>query len=252
MTRNKFWKITGILTAALCLTGVCYLIKSGFWITSPFLLFYPVTGVDVSSYQGDIDWPLLAAQDIDFAYIKATEGSTFYDKNFQYNWKEANKTSLRVGAYHFFSFDSGGKTQAANFIRTVESVENMLPPAVDLEFYGDKARNQPDRLKVRQDLQALLRELERHYGVKPILYATKSSYEKYIAGDFKEYDIWIRNLYFLPFLEEGRPWVFWQYSNRRKLRGYQGKESRIDLNYFNGSRDSFRKYPSKSKKKPET
>ena len=60
------------------------------------------------------------------------------DDNFAYNYSEARKTGLRVGAYHFFSYDSEGSTQADNFIETVENFEGMLPPVIDLEFYGDK------------------------------------------------------------------------------------------------------------------
>ena len=81
---------------------------------------YPVKGVDVSSYQGEINWEILSEQNISFAFIKATEGSSLVDKNFAYNFEEAKKTSIAVGAYHFFSYDSKGETQAENFINTVE------------------------------------------------------------------------------------------------------------------------------------
>ena len=77
----------------------------------------------VSSYQGEINWRVLSSQNISFVFIKATEGSSFVDKNFAYNFQEAQKTSLSVGAYHFFSYDSEGKTQAENFINTVVPFE---------------------------------------------------------------------------------------------------------------------------------
>lgn len=109
-------------------------------LNSPSPQRYPVRGVDVSAYQGAIDWPTLSAQDIDFAFIKATEGSSFVDSRFAYNYKEAQKTSLRIGAYHFFSFDSAGETQADHFIETVQRIPGMLPPVVDIEFYGDKEK----------------------------------------------------------------------------------------------------------------
>ena len=95
--------------AALFFTGVLKL-------NTPSRERYPVRGVDVSSWQGEIDWPTLAGQSLSFAFIKATEGSGFTDPRFSYNWEEARKTALRVGAYHFFSYDSPGKTQADNFI----------------------------------------------------------------------------------------------------------------------------------------
>lgn len=75
--------------------------------------------MDVSSWQGEIDWPTLAGQGLSFAFIKATEGSGFTDPRFSYNWEQARKTALRVGAYHFFSYDSPGETQADNFIAAV-------------------------------------------------------------------------------------------------------------------------------------
>lgn len=84
---------------------------------------YEVHGVDVSHYQGDIDWTVLQSQNIDFAYIKATEGSSSVDEKFVENWEEAEQTFLKVGAYHFFSFDSEGKTQAQNYIQTVGALE---------------------------------------------------------------------------------------------------------------------------------
>ena len=80
---------------------------------------YPVAGVDVSSYQGQIDWETLSSQNISFVFIKATEGSSFVDPCFAYNYEESQKTDLAVGAYHFFSYDSPGAAQAENFINTV-------------------------------------------------------------------------------------------------------------------------------------
>ena len=73
---------------ALILAGV--LLASLFWFgvlkfNNPSRQTYPVRGVDVSVYQGDIDWQILADQNIDFAFIKATEGSSFVDPNFSYN-----------------------------------------------------------------------------------------------------------------------------------------------------------------------
>jgi len=90
---------------------------------------YPIQGVDVSSYQGVIDWDILSAQNITFAFIKATEGSSYSDKFFLKNWIEANKTNLYVGAYHFFSFESKGKTQAEQcpiWVRRVYGKPNFI------------------------------------------------------------------------------------------------------------------------------
>lgn len=206
---------------------------------------FAVRGVDVSSYQGEIDWPLLAQQDIQFAYIKATEGSSFVDPKFDVNYENAIKTNLRIGMYHFFSFDSAGVSQADSFIAHVPKTANMLPPAVDVEFYGDKSKHPPDKTTTQKELRDLLDRLESHYGMKPLLYATEKAYKTYLSGDFAAYDIWIRNVYFEPSLNDGRKWTMWQYADRAKLAGYSGREPYIDLNVFSGTKEDFAKYPIK-------
>lgn len=203
---------------------------------------YDIKGIDVSSYQGEIDWQILASQNISFVFIKATEGSSFVDKNFDYNFAEAQKTSLAVGAYHFFSYDSEGKTQAENFINTVVPFDGMLPPVIDLEFYGDKESNPPDRADVERQLKTMLDMLEAHYGQKPIIYATEKSYKLYLSDDYEEYDIWIRNVISPPKLSDNRTWTFWQYTNRDKINGYDGEEKYIDVNVFNGSLEEYNSY----------
>lgn len=228
---------TAILFFALIWNGVILL-------NNPSMERYPVRGVDVSSYQGEIDWDTLASQNISFAFIKATEGSSYVDPYFAENYQQAQQTGLRIGAYHFFSYDSSGETQADHFIATVSPVETMLPPVIDLEFYGDKEANPPSSETVRPQLDILLERLEEHYGRKPILYATEKSYALYLAGAYSEYDIWIRNVVTNPSLSDGRDWTFWQYTNRAKLEGYRGEEPYIDLNVFRGTPEEFQTYPS--------
>ena len=203
---------------------------------------YEIRGVDVSSYQGQIDWNTLADSGISFAFIKATEGSTHVDKYFQTNFENAQKTSLAVGAYHFFSYDSSGIAQAESFISTVEAFDGMLPPVIDLEFYGDKEKDPPSRDYVSRELGAMLDALEEHYGTKPIIYTTEKVYELYLADSCTEYDIWIRNVISTPRMSDGREWTFWQYTNRERLDGYKGEEKFIDMNVFNGSEEEFRAY----------
>ena len=116
---------------------------------NPSVEIYPVKGIDVSAYQGEIDWEVLAKQDILFAYIKATEGSSYVDEYFNTNFENANKTNLKVGAYHFFSYDSSGLAQAENFINTAEKRDDSMPPVIDIEFYGDKETNLPNAEETR-------------------------------------------------------------------------------------------------------
>ncbi len=240
MKKQFLWFLPVVMALVLLVTAVWF-----GWVplNKPSRQVYPVRGVDVSHYQGEIQWEVLARQDISFAFIKATEGSGFTDECFTKNFRDARSAGLRVGAYHFFSFDSCGKTQAEHFIRTVAPFEGMLPPVVDFEFYGDKWDNPPDITIARQELDTLLTALEAHYGMKPILYATEETYDLYLSGEYEHYDIWIRNVISSPRLSDGRDWTFWQYSNRGGLEGFGGTERYIDLNVFCGTREAFLAYP---------
>jgi lysozyme len=211
-------------------------------INNPSRKYYPVRGVDVSAYQGSIDWSLLASQNIDFAFIKATEGSCFTDRNFVFNYSEALKTDLRVGAYHFFSFESGGDTQAAHFINTVPKTENMLPPVIDLEFYGGFSEENVERDKIVNELDKMIAALYSHYGMHPIIYTAEEEYALFLEGGYENNPIWIRGVYSKPVISDSRKWTFWQYTNRARLDGYNGDERFIDMNVFNGSFEEFKSF----------
>lgn len=191
-------------------------------------------GVDVSSYQADIDMNELKAQDIQFIYIKATEGSTTKDPRFAEYWENARNAGLPAGAYHFFSFDSEGITQAENFISTVgPDLTGRLIPAVDVEYYGDKEQNPPAKEDVVRELRIYLERIESVYGVKPLIYTGPDLYEKYLKGEFDDYKRWMSSLYQpLDWIYKD-DWYIWQYLNRGELKGYSGGEKYIDLNILN-------------------
>ncbi|MCR5666430.1 MAG: glycosyl hydrolase family 25 [Eubacterium sp.] len=191
-------------------------------------------GVDISSYQADVDMEKLKEQGIEFIYIKATEGSSHQDSRFSENWANAKEANLVAGAYHFFSYDSPGKTQAENFIETVGTdIKGRLLPAVDVELYADKEENHPDKEAVVTELSDFLNILEKTYGVKPIIYTHSSIYEEYFDEDFTEYRVWMASLYTPLFLNYNGDWDIWQYLNKGELEGYSGGEKYIDLDVLN-------------------
>lgn len=241
--RKKYVGIAGgILALLFLLTGtMIYTVYYGYFhVNGLSAAQYPVRGVDVSHYQGEINWNALAVQNIQFVYIKATEGSTYVDEKFADNFRAARQTGLRVGAYHFFSFDSPGTNQAANFIETVEAFKGMMPPVVDVEFYGNKEVNPPDPLEVRSQLQAYLDAVEEAYGKRPVIYATYESWELYIKNQFEDYPLWIRDIWNRP--EKSLDWTFWQYTNRGRLKGFSGDEPYIDLNVFAGTLEEWEQW----------
>ncbi len=203
---------------------------------------FDVRGVDVSSYQGNIDWATLAENDIDFAFIKATEGTSHKDRFFEKNIKEIAETGLVAGAYHFLSFESDGKGQAKNFISSVKKEDISLPPVIDLELYGEYAHNPPPSEQVRKILDEMVEGLYAEYGSYPIIYTNRRAYTLYVSGAYKNCDIWICDIVKKPSLPDGREWKFWQYSHTEQLSGYVGEEKYIDMNVFNGSPEKFEEY----------
>ncbi len=244
MNARKIKQIIAIMVALASLAAMAALMVANgvIQLNHPSRAEFPVRGVDVSHHQGEIDWEKLSGQGIRFAFIKATEGSGFVDERFASNFDRAREAGLRVGAYHFFSYDSPGLTQAENFIQTVEVGPDMLPPVVDVEFYGDKERNPPDPAQVWPELDALVERLTEYYGVAPILYATGRAYRLYIADRYADCDIWIRNVFALPELPDDRDWTFWQYTDRARMDGYDGREPFIDLNAYRGTIEEFERY----------
>jgi len=240
MTRGKkiVLSVLLIIFVLLALLMILVLTKK-VSVNGLFTYRYTLNGVDVSNYQGSVDWDEMASQDIDFAFIKATEGSSHVDKSFQDNWSKIAETDIYAGAYHFFSFESSGKTQAENYINTVGSLEGKMRPAVDVEYYGSKAREDLDYEAIKAELGVLLEELEAEYGVKPVIYCTYKAYDNIICGDFDDYDLWIRNIYITPDVTLSGRWMYWQYTDKAELSGYSGPERYIDMNVFRGSIDEF-------------
>lgn len=189
-----------------------------------------IRGVDVSSYQGAVDFNRLAEQGIRFAYIKATEGSSYQDSRFADNWVNAANTNVLSGAYHFFSFDSAGKTQAENFVNTIgDDLSGRLIPAVDIELYGDWQKTLPKKDDVVRELSDFLATIEDTYATRPLIYARDDFYEMYLRDDFGGYPRWVRNVYYPTKLDNKDAWTIWQYNDRGLLDGYNGDEKYIDL-----------------------
>ena len=192
-----------------------------------------IVGVDLSNHQGIVDMKKLKKQNIQFIYIKATEGSSHVDLQFQNNWYNTKNEDILTGAYHFFSYDSKGETQAENYINTVGDIKGRLIPVVDVEYYGDKILNPPLKEDLIRELKIYLDKLESEYNVKPIIYTSIDIYEKYLKKDFSLYKKWISSIYYPLKLVYKDDWIIWQYTNRGIFDAYDGREKYIDLNVLN-------------------
>jgi lysozyme len=193
---------------------------------SPDRARYPVRGLDVSHHQGDIDWAQVAADDVSFAFIKATEGGDFVDSDFAKNLADARAADVAVGAYHFFTLCRPGVEQAANFLATVPLDLPLLPPAVDLEYEGNCSAR-PSSDEVRKELDAFLAPVEAAFGKQAIFYVTYQFYNDHIAA-LPERPLWVRWIAWQPNHDD---WLLWQYHDRGRVDGIAGD---VDLNVLQG------------------
>lgn len=194
---------------------------------TPLLPGYSVHGIDVSAYQGTINWKLVAGHQVQFAFIKATEGVTLRDPRFQRNWRDAHAAGIVRGAYHYFQPNYNGAKQASLFASTVPLVPGDLPPVLDVE-----APEFHDVAQMRRNVAIWLRLMERHYGVRPILYSNYSFYQRHLAGHFDKYPLWLAHYEVASPTLPKEKWIIWQHSDESYVPGIRGA---VDFNVFQGN-----------------
>lgn len=249
--KPSFWKSmtkqTKTQLKIVCAILLCTFVVSSIYVflVAPFALRwkgiysetthpdgYSIRGIDVSRYQGDINWrkvrhSKIKNDPVSFVFIKATEGASLVDKKFKTNFHEAHENGIIRGAYHFFTPNVPVDLQVRNYINNVSLESGDLPPILDIEVIGNLT---PEELRT----QALtwLSLIEKEYGVLPILYTYRKFKDNYLnTPDFEKYPYWIAH-YYVDSLSYKGSWKFWQYTDRGNIKGIKGD---VDLNIFNGS-----------------
>ena len=201
---------------------------------------YEIHGIDISHHQGKIDWQELKDKGvidkfpIRFVMIKATEGASQIDENFRENFYQAREHGFTRGAYHFYSVHSSAADQARFFISKVKLENGDLPPVLDVEHKPKKQTDEEFKASVLEWLQIV----ERHYGVKPIIYTYYKFKTRYLNDPiFDDYPYWIAH-YYVDQVEYDGPWKFWQHTDVGRLPGIKGD---VDFNIYNGSFYDLRK-----------
>lgn len=213
--------------------------------TTPTVAVAVLSGIDVSHYQGAIDWHAVARMGIAFAYAKATDGLYPPDARFADNWTGMQDAAITRGAYHFFRPAASAEAQADRFLSMVTGFQaGDLPPMLDLEEARSGA-NRPDEwtsipFNERLPLAlAWLEQIEQTLGVRPIVFTRQGWVEANLgaAGNLVNYPLWIAH--YTAAAQAAVPdgwsrWTFWQYSKSGRVAGINGP---VDLDRFNGSRD---------------
>ncbi|MBI4511001.1 MAG: hypothetical protein HY698_15310 [Deltaproteobacteria bacterium] len=192
-----------------------------------------VDGIDVSKYQGQIDWPKVAASGVRFAFVRVSDGLEYRDEFFAANWAGTRSAGIIRGAYQFFRPGQDAVAQADLLLSTMGPLEvGDLPPVIDVEATD----GQPASVIVAK-MRHWIDRVEERLGVKPIVYTGKYFWNDSVGSDdFASYPLWIPQ-YGPTCPDLPNPWtrwVFFQTSATAKVTGITGN---VDSDLFNGSLD---------------
>ena len=202
----------------------------------------PVQGIDVSKYQGEIDWDRVRQAGIRFAWLKVSEGGDYIDERFYENWEGAARAGVPRGAYHFMYWCRTAAEQAMWFSYAVPQDGNQLPPVLDLEWNND-SKTCPRRVPREEALEMIklvLAAMEQHTGKRPVIYTDINFHRDVLEGELRNYEFWLRSVAAEPQERyRNRPWTFWQYTATGRVPGIAGD---VDRNAFHGSEREWRQW----------
>lgn len=204
---------------------------------------YAVRGIDISAHNGEIDFPIVRDGGYEFVLIKATEGATFKDRRFIENLRRAREAGMKVGAYHFFRFDTPGYMQGLNFLNSVKSRQLDLPLVIDVEEWTNP--NSQATTLVLERLGEMIDHLESH-GYRVMLYTNKNGFARFIRDRLEGYPLWLCSLAIEP---EHERWVMWQATHNGRIDGLNGP---VDINAFRGTRQEWEIFSSGCFHQPPT
>lgn len=193
-----------------------------------------IFGIDISHYNGTIDWEQIKASKfpIQFVFIRSSMGKNGTDKQFSVNYAKAKEAGYLVGVYHYYR-PNENSTQQFNHFKSVYSYKKGdLPPVLDIEEMGKNGEE-----NLRKGLLNFLQLIEKNWGIKPIIYSGRTFYLSYIENYFSKYPLWIA-----AYSGENRvlniQWKFHQFTEQLNINGIEGA---VDGNYFNGNKNDLKR-----------
>jgi lysozyme len=216
MTAGKFrlWRNAAIVLALALGAFVLWRLAIG-W--APSRADYPAQGIVVDASHGAINWPMVAATGVDFAYVVATDGVKPRDARFAANMAGAGEAGVRYGALHRYDLCKLANDQATDFITTVPRNESALPAAVEFGF-SEQCASRPDRALLLSEVATFLSQIETHLGKSAILKIGQEFEEHYRFSEEVDRNVWLERTWLLPDYST-RPWVMWSANPSRAIDG---------------------------------
>ena len=226
-----------ILVALFLLASICWMVfNNPAKINNQYTDFgsnipqsYPILGIDVSHYQGDINWEQVSLMNINddsvqFAYIKATEGLSVKDAEMPKNVDGASKNGIECGVYHYYIPALSAKDQADFFVDETFDHNYSIAPALDIEVSGDLNSTQ-----IRDSVIVFLNRVEERIKIRPIIY----TYFNFFESHFKSSDLVQKEFFWIAHYAASCPAMnqeqvkVWQFSENGTI---DGINEAVDLN----------------------
>lgn len=190
-------------------------------------------GIDVSYYQGNIDWNAVAADGVVFALIRVSHSLQFFDPEFDANWEGARAAGVHAGVYQYFEPDEDPIAQADLLLDSMGPLmPGDLPPVIDVESTAGQSP-----AAIANAVQAWVEHVEAALGVKPIIYTGPYFWQDNVGSDaFEDYPLWIAH-YGTNCPLTPTPWAKWNFHQYTDSGSTAGIAGNVDQNVFNGSLD---------------
>lgn len=196
----------------------------------------PIQGIDVSNWQGAVDWHAVAAAGIAFAFAKCTEGTNYFDPTFQQNWDGMKAAGIARAAYHFARPTLNTPVaEAAFFLAHIGTLEPGDVVALDLEDgVGD----------LTAWTETWLHQVAQALGFKPLLYSAPWFLQQHnmtTDAALSDNGLWLAS-WNVPNPTVPAPWTFWAVWQMSAQGTVPGVPGQVDTDEFNGTVEQFRAY----------
>jgi len=184
-----------------------------------------VVGIDVSHWQGVIDWPKVKASGVKFAFIKASEGISFVDPKHRLNAAGASAAGIKIGFYHYSHPTNNPLREVEHFLNTIKGLPHDLPLVLDLEEHKGLSK-----LNITAFAEKWLEEIQQKTKKTPLLYTYTSFAHSYLNPSLGQWPIWIAQ--YTTALKPNNSniwdkWDIWQHTDSGIVSGIKGK---VDMN----------------------